>query len=260
MAKKRTGLQSQIAGIFSGVPVPKRSGQRSGSGGPTGKPAGPASKTGSNAMPKPATSKPIAPAPPMPQKPAERVAPAPRPKVTEIKAPEQKRRPGPPKISRRRKAKLFAPKGGVSSARQKAGIVSFILLSTVLVVVLARPYLASRKNPSAGRTAGTTDTGNPTAARIEIDWPMPPVYSADLRDPMTLRPPKKEPIKTVNDLRVRGIVVSEDLKQAIIGTLYVEEGDIVSGTKIRVRKINPNSVEFEENGKTWTQEVEGERK
>jgi hypothetical protein len=34
----------------------------------------------------------------------------------------------------------------------------------------------------------------------------------------------------------------------------------VPGTKIRVKKINPNSVEFEENGKTWTQPVEGERK
>jgi hypothetical protein len=258
MAKKRTGLQSQIAGIFSGVPVPKRSGQRSGSGGPAGKSAEPASKTGGPAIPKPVTPKPMAPAPPMPQKPVEPTAP--RPRVAEMKVPEQKARPAPPKISRRRKNKLFAPKAGVSSSRQKAGIVSFILLLTVLVVVLARPYLASRKNPSAGGTAGKTDTDNPARARIEVDWPMPSVYSADLRDPMQMGPQKQMKVETSNGLRVRGIVVSEDLKQAIIGTEYVEEGDIVPGTKIRVRKINPNSVEFEENGKTWTQGVEGERK
>jgi type II secretory pathway component PulC len=67
-------------------------------------------------------------------------------------------------------------------------------------------------------------------------------------------------------LEVIGIVVSEDLKQAIIGTDHVLEGEIVPGTKIRVKKINLNSVEFEEDGKTWIQktrerqEVEGVRK
>ena len=37
-------------------------------------------------------------------------------------------------------------------------------------------------------------------------------------------------------------------------------GYVCVGPQIRVKKINVNSVEFEEDGKTWTQEVEGGRK
>ena len=248
MAKKRTGLQSEIAGIFSGVPVPKK-------GGPRSQPGGPAPKPGGSVIPKP-----VAPVTPTPYKPVEPLPAAPRPKVVEVKVPEQVMKQTPRKISRRRKDKLFAPKAGVGSSRQKTSIILFVVLSTALVIVLARPYLTSRRNPAPSRTAGQTNTGNSTMANIEIDWPMPPVYSAKLRDPMELGSRQQIRIETSDDLMVRGIVVSEDVKHAVIGTDTVAEGDFVSGTKIRVKKINPNSVEFEEDGKTWIQEVEGERK
>jgi hypothetical protein len=67
-------------------------------------------------------------------------------------------------------------------------------------------------------------------------------------------------VETPGVLVVRGISWSEDFKIATIGTKYVQEGDIVPDTKIRVKKINRNSVEFEEDGKTWTQEVQGKAK
>jgi type II secretory pathway component PulC len=127
--------------------------------------------------------------------------------------------------------------------------------------VLARPYLASRKNPAIPRTDGKTNTGNSIMANIEIDWQEPPLYSAKLRDPMELdAKQQKTIIETSNDLVVKGITTSEDRKFATIGTIYVQEDEIVPGTKIRVTKINRNSVEFEEDGKTWTQEVKGEAK
>ncbi|MGB2864695.1 MAG: hypothetical protein WBC05_15315 [Sedimentisphaerales bacterium] len=261
MAKKRTGLQSDIAGIFSGVPVPKKGGARSQPGVPAPKPGGPVSKPSGSVIPKP-----VAPVTPMPQKPVGPLPSAPRPKVVEVKVPEQKIRQIPKKISRRRKDKLFASKAGVSSSRQKTAIILFVLLSTTLGIVLARPYLISRINPVPSRPGGKEDNGNSTRANIEIDWPMPPVYSAELRDPMELGSRKQIRAETSDGLVVVGIVVSEDLKQAIIGTETVVEGDIVPGTKIRVKKINLNSVEFEEDGKTWIQKtrekqgVEGERK
>jgi len=248
MAKKRTGLQSEIAGIFSGVPVPKK-------GGPRSQPGVPTSKTGGSVIPKP-----VAPVTPTPQKPVKPLPAAPRPKVTEVKVTEQKTRKAPSKISRRRKDKLFAPKAGVSSSRQKTSIILFVLLSAVLIIVLARPYLRSRINPATSRTGGKTDTGNSTRANIEIDWPVPPVYSTSLRDPMELGSRQQIIIETSDGLMVRGIVVSEDRKHAVIGTETVAEGDIVPGTKIRVKKINPSSVEFEEDDKTWTQEVQGKAK
>jgi len=268
MSKKRTGLQSEIAGIFSGVPVPKKSGSRSRPGVPASKPDDPASKPGGSVIskpvaPQPVTPKPMAPVTPMPERPVGSIPAAPRPKVVEVKVPEQKIRQAPKKISRRRKDKLFAPKAGASSSRQKTSIILFVLLSIVLVVVLARPYLASRRNPATSQTAGKTNAGNSTMANIEIDWPVPPLYSAGLRDPMELGSRQQIRAETSVGPVVIGIVVSEDLKQAIIGTDYLQEGDIVPGTKIKVKKINPNSVEFEKDGKTWTQgtqEVQGKTK
>jgi hypothetical protein len=67
---------------------------------------------------------------------------------------------------------------------------------------------------------------------------------------------------SVNDspdhMVVRAITFSEDRKFAIVGIHTVQEGDIVPGTKIRVKRINPKSVEFEKDGKTWIQKVQGE--
>ena len=266
MSKKRTGLQSNIAGIFSGVPVPKKSGQRSQPGVPAQKPDVPASKPSGSVIskpvaPQPVTPKPIAPVTPMPERPVGSIPAAPRPKVVEIKVPEQEIRKIPKKISRRRKDKLFAPKAGANSSRQKTSIILFVILSTALVIVLARPYLASRRNPAIPRTDGKTNTGNAIMANIKIDWQEPPLYSAKLRDPMELdAKQQKTIIETSNDLVVKGITTSEDRKFATIGKQTVQEGDIVQGTKIRVKTINRDSVEFEEDGKTWTQVVEGNTK
>ena len=249
MAKKRTGLQSDIAGIFSGVPVPKK-------GGPSSKSGGPAPKPGGSVTPKPVAPQPQIPVAPTPKRPVEPLPAAPRPKVTEVKVPKQKTRQIPKKISRRRKDKLFASKAGVSSSRQKMSIILFALFSVALVIVLARPYLTSRINPATSRADGKTETGNSTRANIEIDWPVPPVYSTELRDPMELGSRRQIRIETPDDLVVRGITYSEDRKFAVIGTQTMQEGDTILGATIV--EIKPNSVLFERDGKRWTQEVEGE--
>lgn len=95
---------------------------------------------------------------------------------------------------------------------------------------------------------------------IQIDWPVPPIYSEYLRDPMKLGSQQRIVVKSdgVEDMVVRGIAVSEDRKYAVVGTNYLQEGGIVTGTNIKVIKINPNSVEFEEDGKIWSQKVEGD--
>jgi hypothetical protein len=259
MAKKRTGLQSEIAGIFSGVPVPKKGGARSQPDRPAQKPDSPASKPSGSVVPKPVAPQPQAPVAPVPKKIEEPVPAAPKPKVIEIKAPEQVVKKIPKKIPRRRKEKTFAAKTGVSSSRQKAAITLLLFFSTVLVIVLLRPYYTSSRNTTSGNTP-QVDAGTSSLANIEINWPVPPVYSEDLRDPMVFGKIPPPLIETSEDVVVRGIVVSEDRKYAVVGTNYLQEGGIVPGTKIKVKKINPNSVEFEEDGKTWTQKVEGEKR
>jgi type II secretory pathway component PulC len=190
---------------------------------------------------------------PAPEKAVEPVPVAPRPKVTEVKVPERKTARPPKKISRQRK---FAPKAGVSSTRQKTSIILFIVLTAALIIVLARPYLASRRKSAGSRTVEETISSNSTRADIKIDWPVPPVYSVELRDPMQLGPRQKIIVKKTNDLVVRGISHSEDRKYAVIGTQTVQEGDVIQGATIV--EINPNNVVFERDGKRWPQEVQGE--
>ena len=266
MAKKRTGLQSEIAGIFSGVPVPKKGGTRSktdSSGpkpdSPVQKPVAPASKQSGSVIPKPVTPQPKVPVAPVPKKIEEPLPAAPKPKVVKVKAPEKYKKKISKKVSRKRKDKVFAPKSGVSSSRQKVGITLLFFFSAALVFVLLRPDSASRRNTTS-RNTQQVNAGITTVANVEIDWPVPPVYSANLRDPMKLGSLQQIIIDTSEDLVVRGISYSEDRRYAVIGTDTVQEDDLVPGTKIKVKKINPNSVEFEEDGKIWTQKVEGEKR
>jgi type II secretory pathway component PulC len=55
-------------------------------------------------------------------------------------------------------------------------------------------------------------------------------------------------------LIVSGILCSEDKSSAIIGNRIVHEGDQIQGANII--KINKEGVEFEMNGKKWTQKVQ----
>jgi len=266
MAKKRTGLQSEIAGIFSGVPVPKKGGKRSQSDGsaakpdtPATKPVDPTSGRSGSVVPKPMSPLPQVPVTAEPHKIEQAVPAAPRPKVIEIKSPEQFKGKIPKKIKKKRKDKNLVPKSGVSSSRQKVSIVMFIVFSAALVIVLLRPYYTSRRN-NTSRTTKQANDRMTTVADIEIDWPVPPVYSESIHDPMETKAPPPKKVESSEDILVRGIVVSEDRKYAVIGTQYLQEGGIVPGTKIRVKTINPNSVEFEEDGKIWTQTVEADKR
>jgi type II secretory pathway component PulC len=55
------------------------------------------------------------------------------------------------------------------------------------------------------------------------------------------------------NVAVRGIVWSEDKPAAIIGTEIVYKGETIQDLKIV--DITRDSVEFEQNGKTWIQKI-----
>ncbi len=248
--KKRTGLQSEISAIFSGVPVPKKDGSEPQPRSSTPRPQG-------SDLPRPVAPQPQAPAAPTLQQPVEPLQEASLAEVPEAKVPEQRTRQIPGKVSRRRKVKLFTPKAGVSSGRNRAGLILFIILSIVLVLVLVRPFETSGHSPASSAVAGQAQVGPSSRVDIEIDWPMPLVYPAELRDPMELGSQQQVKTETIR-LVVKGISYSEDRKYAVIGTETVEEGDEILGAI--VVRINPNSVEFEKDGKRWTQEVEAEER
>jgi len=160
------------------------------------------------------------------------------------------------------KNKLFAPKAGVSTARQKVMVILIPILVIVLVGVVAMVLLPSRKVTRPPKAKPPTIVA---VADTKIDWEVPPSYEAPLRDPMQPAPatiipgetePKTEAVETVKPekLVVKGILYSDDNPSAVIGTRIVHQGDKVSGAT--VVKINRDGVEFEKEGEKWKQGVE----
>ena len=156
------------------------------------------------------------------------------------------------------KNKLFKPKSGVSTstAKQKAMVVMMPLLFIVLIFMLFRGGVFGT---SVGHTEASTEDTAPgvvtAGANTKIDWEIPAPYPTTLRDPMRLVPveiPQTEISKTIK-LIVKGILYSEDNPSAVIGNQIVHEGDTIRG--VSVIKISYDSVEFEMNGKRWTQKV-----
>ncbi len=156
------------------------------------------------------------------------------------------------------KNKLFKPKSGVSTSttKQKAMVVMMPLLFIVLIFMLSRGGVFGT---SAGRTEASTEDTAPgvvtAGAYTKIDWEIPAPYPTTLRDPMRLVPveiPQTEISKTLK-LIVKGILYSEDNPSAVIGNSIVHEGETIRG--VSVIKISQDSVEFEMNGKRWTQKI-----
>jgi hypothetical protein len=246
MAKKRTGLQSQIASIFSGVPIPKKgSGSEPSSSQPL--PAAPERR-------QPKTPPAPGSAVPKYQPPVEPVREIPPARVATPKVPEPRIRQV-PKVPPRKKERLTARRTGVNPARQKIAVAMVVILSILLVFLLTRPAQKHHSRPTASQAARQAKAAVLPTANIKIDWPVPRKYPEYLRDPMILSAPKQVKAQAPAALVVKGITYSEDRRFAVIGTQTVQEGDTIEGAT--VTKINRNSVEFERDGKRWTQGVQG---
>ncbi|MEK6755914.1 MAG: hypothetical protein AABZ02_07165, partial [Bacteroidota bacterium] len=82
----------------------------------------------------------------------------------------------------------------------------------------------------------------------------------ELRDPMIAGSQGEVQVQAPGKLGVTAITYSDDRKIAAVGTEMLSEGDTVPGTAIKVKKIEPDRVEFEdETGKTWTQNVQAKK-
>jgi len=150
--------------------------------------------------------------------------------------------------------KLFLPKPGISSARQKTMAILIPVLFIVLIFVLVQVFGPSGRKIKAITKNNTTNIVG-AGANSKIDWQIPALYPTTLRDPMQLGSTatiQAEPGKLI----VRSIVYSENRSKSSvsIGNQIVHEGETVLGAT--VVKINKNSVEFEMNGKKWTQQVQ----
>ena len=249
MSKYKAGLHKEVSSIFNGVPTQQDNGAEPRlHGDDKGRPESPAA------------TKPVAPYP------LTNATPSPRPTEDKIPTQQEKniRRDTGYERPRTRmqdtklqqawqqiRNKLFTPKPGVSTARQKTMLVSVPVLFIVLLFVFIRVFSV----PSGKRAAiaGVGPSGAVAASGARISWQVPASYPTALRDPMQFGLAATSHAGA-GGLIVRGIVHSEDNPTAVISDQIVHEGDKVLGATIV--KIDKDSVEFEMNGKSWTQKVQ----
>jgi len=247
MARRKRGIHKKISSIFDGVPLPKDDGTQQ----------TPVLDRAVYAPPRPsAPFSQIAPALEHQEPPLSlpKAAPAKQPKAaaTIIKTTGRKT------VWQQITDKLFAHKPDVSTARQKTMAILVPVLFIIFVVVLIKVFGVPLRKPITGpREVEEGNARSVVSSNNKIDWQIPTLYPATLRDPMRM---KVAPVETTEPevetttLIVKGIVYSEDEPSAVIGTQVVREGEKVLGATIV--KINEDNVEFEMDGKRWTQKVE----
>ncbi len=279
MAKHRPGLHKEISSIFGGVPIPKSDGTPQPSSEPGPDPTGYERHTATNnwqlESPEPEKQEQSvgvgSTPPPEPERPAEPVPkPAPPPEPERPAGPASRpAKPEPPKVEVRPKAagpnplqkiwqqiesRLLAPKPGVNPARQKATVVLIPVLFITLIFALFQVLgTAPRKTKGATQDDAVNIS---SASSNKIDWQTPDPYPPTLRDPMRFTPVATAGVET-GKLIVTSILYDKEnpsARSATISNQIVYEGEKVMGAT--VIKINSNSVEFELNGRKWTQRVQ----
>ncbi len=240
----KAGLQKKVSSAFDGVPIPKNNGGRRSSGKP-------APQGGPDIPVKPAPDKPLK------SKPSVKAKKKPLVEVAE------------PSFAQLIKDKLFTPKEGVSSARQKAMVVLVPVLAIVMIFVLRQVLGKSPRKAKADANSDTPDVAVADSGN-EIDWKIPGLWPGEIRDPIKLpsrddgknsdpngtRDPGQNgttgKVKTAV-LHVKDIVYSRDKPSAVIGNQIVYVGTTING--ITIVNINRKSVEFKRDGETWIQNI-----
>jgi hypothetical protein len=150
--------------------------------------------------------------------------------------------------------KLFTPKPGVSATRQKAIVVMVPLLFIVLIFMF-RGVFGTGVRKTEAFAEDNTPSVTTADLNTKIDWEIPATYPTTLRDPMRLGPAANAQTETETFVKliVKGIVYTEDNPSVVIGNQIVYEGEEIRG--VTVLKISKDSVEFEMNGRRWTQKV-----
>jgi len=255
MAKRRAGLHKEITAIFGGVPVPRQGETGSASGIPGDEAANQGAGSGKldRARLKP-------PVPPTPSTPAAQAPPQDtvtqgpaRPVESEKVKPETGAEHSGPGLFEQIMQKLIKPQSGATSQRQKIATILVPVLFIILIVAFIRVL-----SPKGGSPVGSVEsrpTGAVAGSIAKIDWQVPAPYPSTLRDPMKfgqVKPAGNSAVQT-EEIAVGGIIWSDDRPLAIIGGEVVAEGEEISGAT--VVKIEKDSVEFEKDGKRWTQKV-----
>jgi hypothetical protein len=250
MAKYKAGLHKRISAIFGGVPFPKNDNTRQ-------TPSAFKKENPDSASPKSPTIKEQPSSSSSPQQttqPSQKVSSSKQPVVTGT-AVKNFGQAFWAQCWKQIKNKLFTPKTGIDANRHKAMVILAPVLFVIFIFVIVR--VLNQPSPATANThdSGAANVGNSVAAASEgkVNWQIPEPYPTTLRDPMQASLSAGGQGRS-GTLVVKGIVYSEDRPSAIVDDQIIHQGDKILG--VTVVKINKNNIEFEMNGKKWTQEVQ----
>ncbi len=248
MGKHKAGLHKEVSAIFDGVPIPKNNNTN----GTEQPPHAPIPKrTGYSAAKAHVPDRQI-PTTPTLQQPAQSPPKAAPAKQHKANTPKTARQIPWRQTLEQIKNKLFAPKPGIDATRQKAMTILVPVLAIIMIFVLTQ--VLGTPSPKIIIPAGFGPANAAASSNNNtIDWQIPDPYPTTLRDPMQIGSVTTDQAGG-GELIVKGIVYSEDNPSAVIGEQIVRQGDKISG--ITIVKISKDSVEFERNGKKWTQKVQ----
>lgn len=252
---RKSGLQKQISSIFNEAPVPVTDVE------PTLPLQAAAAETANVSQAASQTIMTDAPKPSLTQRMAEAATEA----VHTPAAPAMRPRP----LDRTQaKAKASAAVKKTAAARpkmdahQKKMTVMVGVLSVVFAVVLF--VSLGGLGQSQASPANRADPGQTTQATVAdaapLQWQSPRPLPEKLRDPMKAAPKimtaesSTDGTTQTGELVVKGIVFSKTRPTALVNDKIVAQGQSVSGTTIVA--ITKDSVEFEKDGKRWTQTVQ----
>jgi len=254
----RAGLQKKVSSVFRDVPIPQNNRAQKPSGDPAPDRTGnispesvsPDQRTSQNPLIKKL------------QQSEESFEEAAAAKQPEIKINPVRRTAG-QSFWQQIKGKLFAPKPGVSSTRQKAMVILVPVLSIAMIFALRQVLSTAPRKIEGSAISNTPAVVAAIDSDNEIDWQIPEPLPVLTRDPIKL-PDQSDTqndeqndttikTKTTRIATIKDIVYSEDKPSAVIGNLIVYIGDKVNGATIV--KINRDSVEFEKDGERLIRKI-----
>ncbi|TFG49399.1 MAG: hypothetical protein E4H40_03065 [Candidatus Brocadiia bacterium] len=256
MAKHKSGLHKEISSIFDGVPMPNKNDSKQGSSEPSAVRAGyvPPRPPVSAAPSQTPQVRPQSPKPQLEEKNTPMQESVPAKVVRESEITEKYKPKGETalkQILENIKGRFFAMGDSEGSAKQKVMALLIPVLAIAMIFLMIRAFSTPRINaavnivPSGNKTV---ESGIP-----KTEWKIPDIYPSTLRDPMQLVAASTSKYGN-GQLVITGILYSEDKASAVINGRIVYQGDEVLGAKIM--KIERKSIEFEMDGKTWTQKVQ----
>lgn len=152
------------------------------------------------------------------------------------------------------KKKTQSPEAPPANRRQKTMTVLVGALSLVFVGVMAISMGGvGQKKPVSLPVAAPAGTAKAAAPQFDPkSWVFPDPLPAQMRNPLVI-PQLQSLTATEDSMVVSGIVFSDKKPSVIIDGEVVLEGQVFRG--VTVLKIVRGEVEFEKDGKRWTQRI-----